>query len=402
MASSILWRSVEGDDNGVWASVTTKDIDQLKGDIDVLYNINLLDLVIESCGFFMVLLGLCRNPSVKIGLGLLGFLLVWDLVLQAMAIMIANKSLPVAESLRDSTCMRKSAEYNTVVGLSGELNTILYIGVAEVVVAVLAVCFDVYSWLTYKGEETFLARCRATAFTLALAFVDLSLAFFDFVIFSASAKEETDQLIASLTSRAAAWCVVPTDASVAFFEGVPGAEPYKPTSHVLLSTPIWLWILLIIFGSGAIFSLTCCLPRRWLEGKRAPPPLQSQDGAGTNAFSLRRSEAAALFSKLTRSEKEKLSPELAGKLQLLGEQSPTQQRQSPTPPPPPPPPQPTLPRPPPPPPPPRKVPPPPPSPPRSAASAGVNKAALSRARAHNINQITKVDNSEEVALAANV
>ena len=39
------------------------------------------------------------------------------------------------------------------------------------------------------------------------------------------------RLNARLTSRAAAWCVVPTNASVAFFERVPGAEPSQPHGY---------------------------------------------------------------------------------------------------------------------------------------------------------------------------
>ena len=309
IADSILARSAAGETNGMWRTTTTRDVDALKGDVDVLYVINLLDFVIEICGLLFLVLGLFRRRSAKVGMVLLAFLLVTDVVLQFYSIAIARRSGPIVDVLVSSDCMRKSSEYNTVVGLSGELNQIFIIGLAELAVALIAFVADAVGLFYNQGEDSLKKRVKDTAVVISFALLDLMLASLDFFLFSATAKEESDQLVQSLAERSGAWCVVPTDDAVAFFESQPDAHAYDSFANPLLSVHVGAWIAIIIGCSFAIFGATLCVPPERLERSKPSSDGASSKGAG-DASSFRPSQVATFLNSVTPSTKKALEKQL--------------------------------------------------------------------------------------------
>ena len=71
------------------------------------------------------------------------------------------------------------------------------------------------------------------------AFLDIGLAAADFFIFTATAKEESDQLLASISTRSQAWCVTVTDECMPLFSEAIGPAPEPlPTIDVMSASAL--------------------------------------------------------------------------------------------------------------------------------------------------------------------
>jgi len=191
-------------------------------EISQLHAINLLDVILESVS--AVALVLCVWETVggaRTGGPLLGLFLVADVALEIIAISYATSIQPTIDLILSSGCLDLLqadglSTRDILSEIGSDLNNVVSMGVAELVVAGLAILTDLYEqYREHVARSEKMTDINRFFFLFLPAIADVILAYFDFFVFTTSANDDAKLLRRSILSNIGpptTWCVGLTDA----------------------------------------------------------------------------------------------------------------------------------------------------------------------------------------------
>lgn len=258
-------------------------------DVELLYEVNLLDFVVEFMSLIMLLVSIsalfvgsmvdvwkkndklffnrffkgcrvdgCKKKCQSLFKGsayIMVMLLVADLALQAIALETARRAEPLATEMKECVNIARNAENrDTLVGLTDGMSTIISLGLGELVLGVLALVASIVTlvWgVNSDWEEKKDCNCEVSSFVVELAstFVDAILTSIEFFFLTQTAKEDSDALLLSIQAREE-WCITLSDECTEVVREAAGPASFK-TSLVDRT----LGVTLLVVLSLVVFSL---------------------------------------------------------------------------------------------------------------------------------------------------
>jgi len=238
-------------------------------EISQLHAINLLDVILESVS--AVALVLCVWETVggaRTGGPLLGLFLVADVALEIIAISYATSIQPTIDLILSSGCLDLLqadglSTRDILSEIGSDLNNVVSMGVAELVVAGLAILTDLYEqYREHVARSEKMTDFNRFFWLFLPAIADVILAYFDFFIFTTSANNDAKLLRRSILSNIGpptTWCVGLTDACVPIIEedadrfGGQRPREYDSSAHVTIFCVLTALVVFAYLG-GVVLS----------------------------------------------------------------------------------------------------------------------------------------------------
>jgi len=244
-------------------------------DIPQLHAINLGDVILESLSLVALLMCTFEKwGGSRTGGPVLGLFLVADIALEGVAISYATSIQPTIDLILSSGCL----DVNQADGLGtrdilsnirSDLSFVVSLGVAEVIVAVIATAGDVTDqYHTWRSRAEYAEKMTQTnrIFMLLLpAFTDVVLAYFDYFLFTTSANEDAKLLRRSILNNIGlpnTWCVGLADGCAPIIredaDRFGGQQPGEPDYTVMLVVcSVCIGLLLAVYLGIVTLYLEC-------------------------------------------------------------------------------------------------------------------------------------------------
>ena len=224
---SVADTTVPHRENSPYCDAGCRSYFALGTDVNLLYEVNLLDFVVEFMSLILLMLSsyalvmAARDEEgnkgkifFKVCASLMFLLLIVDLALQAIALETAQRAEPLAAEMKECVNTARNVENrDTLVALTEGMSIIINLGLGELVIGVCSlVAASLKIFGLGCGTVCGIEDMERNAFIVefATSFINCILTAVEFFILTRIAKEDSDALRLSIRARDD-WCITLSD-----------------------------------------------------------------------------------------------------------------------------------------------------------------------------------------------
>ena len=255
-----------------------------KDAITLLYNLNLVDMIIEILAgvFWFMLLALqyygVKSTDILVisKVVVMIFTVLPDFILQGWVLVLVTTNGPALLELEEARCLDTTTVngqlyQKTLIGIGEDISSALILGIFEIIVAFLALILEIAS---FRDEDSAFVTALIGFLTSGMTVLGMLLAVLEFALIATPAYNDIVQLFSSPVTSGD-WCMTPSNETM-YCMGVSRIEDLGSgvVNNVNINEAVefnhqnYIFLYLYLFFSEPILMLICCMGFKAIYSKR--------------------------------------------------------------------------------------------------------------------------------------